>query len=382
MDETIQFALVPANANLRQELLLALLLAVGLALLLTPLCIRVVRYIRIFDYPDERKIHKRPVALLGGLAVYLAFFLTVAFFFFWNPSLATELTWERFLGLYLGCSIVLILGVFDDLFGSGAQLKFIVQGIAAAVLFYFGFRIEFITNPLGGVLEFDIFTSFLLTIFWVAAITNAVNLLDGLDGLAAGVAAIAATTLFLVALSRGDLISSYITLALIGALLGFLPYNFFPAKIFLGDTGSLLIGFILAALGMLSFNKALTALALIIPIAALGIPVYDTVMAIIRRSQRGANIFKADKEHIHHTLLQAGLSQRQAMLLLCIISAYFGVLAYLCILVPNEYAVLIFLVFVISVWLAVRLTRQLRINITLRREADRADDDDGEEDLP
>jgi len=215
------------------------------------------------------------------------------------------------------------------------------------------------------VLEFDTFTSFLLTIFWVAAITNAINLLDGLDGLAAGVAAIAATTMFLVALARADLISAYITLALAGSLLGFLPYNFYPARIFLGDTGSLLI---LAALGMLSFNKALTALALIIPIAAMGIPVYDTIAAIVRRSRRGANIFKADKEHIHHTLLQAGLSQRQAMLLLCFVSLYFGVLAYLCILVPNEYALLIFAVFVISVWLAVRLARQLRISITRRQE--------------
>ena len=356
------------SETIRHELLIALLTAFVLGLVLTPLFLRIVRHIRIFDYPDERKIHRRPVALLGGLAVYLAFFLTVAFFFFWNPALATELTWERFLGLYLGSSIILILGVFDDLFGSGAQLKFIVQGIAGAVLFYFGFRIEFITNPLGGVLEFDTFTSFLLTIFWVAAITNAINLLDGLDGLAAGVAAIAATTMFLVALARADLISAYITLALAGSLLGFLPYNFYPARIFLGDTGSLLIGFILAALGMLSFNKALTALALIIPIAAMGIPVYDTIAAIVRRSRRGANIFKADKEHIHHTLLQAGLSQRQAMLLLCFVSLYFGVLAYLCILVPNEYALLIFAVFVISVWLAVRLARQLRISITRRQE--------------
>ncbi len=353
---------------IRHELLATLVAALLLALVLTPLCLRLIRAIRIFDYPDERKIHRRPVALMGGLAVYLAFFLTIAFFFFWNPQLATELTWKRFLGLYLGCSIILILGVFDDLFGSGAQLKFIVQGIAAAVLFYFGFRIDFITNPLGGVLEFDTFTSFLLTIFWVAAVTNAINLLDGLDGLAAGVSAIAATTLFVIALARTDIISAYCTLALVGSLLGFLPYNFYPARIFLGDTGSLLIGFILAAVGMLSLTRAVTAVALIVPIAALGIPVYDTTMAIIRRSRRGSNIFKADKEHVHHILLQAGLSQRQAMLLLCAISAYFGIIAYLCILVPNQYALLLVAVLAISVWLGVRLLGSLHIRITLRQE--------------
>ncbi len=370
------------NETIRVELLATLVSALVLGLLLTPACVRLVRYIRIFDYPDERKIHQRPVALLGGLAIYLAFFLTVSFFFFWNPSLGTELTWERFLGLYLGCSIILLLGVFDDLFGSGAQLKFIVQGIAAAVLFYFGFRINFITNPLGGVLEFDTFTSFILTIFWVAAMTNAINLLDGLDRLAAGISAIAATTLFIVALNRGDLISAYITLALLGALLGFLPSNFFPAKIFLGDTGSLLIGFILAALGMLSFNKALTAMALVIPIAALSIPVFDTTMAIVRRSRRGTNIFKADKEHVHHLLLQAGLNQRQAMLLLCAISAYFGILSYLCILVPDKYALLLVAIFVISIVLAIRLLRSLQISIRHRRQQATNEDDGADPDRP
>jgi len=362
--------------NLQLELVLSLMVALSLSLFLTPLTIYIVRRLKIYDYPNERKIHQRPVALLGGLAVYLAFFLTLTVFFFWNPHLARELNRDRFLGLCLGSSIILILGVFDDLFGSGAQLKFIVQGIAAAILFYFGFRITFITNPMGGILEFDMFTSFIITIFWVAAMTNAINLLDGLDGLACGVSAVAGTTLIFVAFSRGDGISAYILTALVGALLGFLPYNLTPARIFLGDTGSLLIGFVLAAAGMLSLNKALTTVALIIPIAALGIPVYDTIVAIIRRSRAGRNIFQADRGHIHHILLKAGLSQRQVMLLLTFTSIYFGLLAYLCILLPEErYAWIIIAIFSISVLIAIRLMRRLEIHITLRH---RTNDDDDE----
>ncbi|MPM87207.1 putative undecaprenyl-phosphate N-acetylglucosaminyl 1-phosphate transferase [bioreactor metagenome] len=214
------------------------------------------------------------------------------------------------------------------------------QIVAASVLILFGIQIEWLNNPFGGYFYLD-YLSIPITIFWVVSFTNVVNLMDGLDGLAAGVSAIASVTIILVALQEGYYTVAVMTAALAGGIIGFIRYNFNPATIFMGDTGSMFIGYILAAISILGAVKSATTIALIVPAIALGLPIMDTAFAIIRRHLNGKPIFKPDKGHFHHRLLAMGLTQRQAVMLMYLISAGLGLSAILLTEIDGIYAVLL-----------------------------------------
>jgi len=281
------------------------------------------------DYPDERKIHKKPVARLGGLAIFIAFFIVV----FSISSLDKHLV-----GLFIGTLILLFFGLLDDIFNLNPFVKLFGQILAALAIIASGIGIDYITNPFGGIIylntlkiPIDLFGvtyhitvwSDLFTIFWTVVLINAVNFLDGLDGLAAGVSGISALVIFLLSLSSGVFQPQTAILALVlaGTAFGFLPLNFYPAKIFMGDTGSMFLGFMLAVLAIFSGGKVATALLI------LGLPILDVLWAFIRRVLAGKSPFRPDKKHLHHAFLKKGLSQRQTVLIIYVITLVFGTLA-------------------------------------------------------
>jgi UDP-GlcNAc:undecaprenyl-phosphate GlcNAc-1-phosphate transferase len=259
--------------------------------------------------PGERRIHRQPTARLGGLAMYLGFGLSAALF---STNGAT-------LGLLLSAAVITTLMVFDDLGGVRPLVKLVFQ-VAASLLaiVVFGIAIHYIGLP-GHIVNLSLVVSIPLTLVWFVGLENTVNFLDGVDGLAAGVVAIVAATLLLAAINRGETDIVILAGALIGACIGFLFFNWHPARVFMGDSGSNFLGFTLAALSVLSVAKGTVVLALIVPLAALAIPIGDTAWAIVRRRLRGKSIATPDAEHLHHRLLDFGLSPRETVLVF-----YFG----------------------------------------------------------
>lgn len=269
-------------------------------------------------YPGERKVHTQPIPQVGGWAIYLTFLLVV---------LLTLKLKGQLLGILLGGSLILILGTIDDLFNLPAKVKLVGQILAALILLFFGVKISFVTNPLGGMIYLGGW-GVLVTVLWVVGITNALNLIDGLDGLAAGISIIAAATFFCLSyLGKPAETILVLSLILMGSSLGFLRYNFSPARVFMGDSGSMFLGFTLSAIAVMGAFKSAATLALLAPILVLGVPILDTAFAIVRRLKSGQPAFQADKEHIHHKLLQLGLSQRQTVLLIYLVSIFLGAIA-------------------------------------------------------
>jgi UDP-GlcNAc:undecaprenyl-phosphate GlcNAc-1-phosphate transferase len=300
-----------------QTYIVAFTVALAVAYFATPRVIDFAIKVGALDAPDARKVHTRPIPRMGGLAIYAAFVLAV---------LASMYVSREIMGLLVGGTVILIVGIIDDLKPLPARVKLLGQIVAAAVLVMFDIRIEWLTNPFGDMLYVE-YLSIPLTILWVVGLTNTVNLIDGLDGLAAGVSTIASVTILLVALQQNFWTVAVLTAALAGSALGFLQHNFNPAKIFMGDTGSMFLGYMLAAISILGAVKSAATIALIVPIVALGLPILDTAFAIIRRYMSGRPIFKPDKGHLHHRLLEMGLTQKQAVLLMYVISGCLGLSA-------------------------------------------------------
>lgn len=302
---------------------LSFLLAMAVSYFMTPPVIRLAHKIGAIDVPkDNRRVHKTPIPRLGGLAIFIGFLAGVLLF----VPLSRELV-----GILLAATVIIVMGIVDDTVGLGAKTKLMIQIFCALTVTFFGVRIDFVRNPLSFGHEF-VYLSFFsvpLTVFWIVGITNTVNLIDGLDGLAAGVSSIAAVTMALVAFINGEYTQTAIVLALAGGAIGFLPFNFNPAKIFMGDTGALFLGFTLSIISVEATVKSAAALAVVVPILALGIPILDTTFAIIRRSIAGKPIMQADKGHLHHRFLNRGLSQKQTVLTLYAISLILGISAVL-----------------------------------------------------
>ena len=272
---------------------LAFMIALGVALILTPAVIAFARRTGALDKPDARKVHARPIPRIGGIGIYAAFMVSILV-----QLIFVELTPEfmmSLIGLMVGGTIIVAIGIIDDYCDLPAKVKLLGQILAAAVLVIgFDVRIDFITDPLGDFIYLEFF-AIPATIFWIVGLTNTVNLIDGLDGLAAGVSSIAAVTIFLVAMEEGIPFVAMVTAALAGAAVGFLYYNFNPARIFMGDTGSMFLGFVLAGISVVGAVKSAATIALIVPILALGLPILDTTFAIVRRARNHRPIFKPDK---------------------------------------------------------------------------------------
>jgi UDP-GlcNAc:undecaprenyl-phosphate GlcNAc-1-phosphate transferase len=282
--------------------------------------------LQFLDIPDERKLHKKAVPYGGGVGLYLSL---VTGFVLVNYMYPPAFIFNREVtGLIIGGLLTLLLGLWDDLRGSGALLKFTCEAVIAILMYGYGFRIERLSVPGVGTVELG-WLGLFITIFWFWIMMNAINLIDGLDGLAAGVTGISAMTILVITIEKGQPFETFMALIVAGICLGFLPHNFHPARLFMGDAGSLTLGFLLACLTLTTSTKAPAVLTLLIPFLAVGMPVFDTTHAFLRRILSGQHPFRADKRHLHHRLLDLGLSQRRAVLLLYYISAYLGVMAYI-----------------------------------------------------
>ena len=329
------------------------LISVCASLTLTPLLRRFCERYHLLDEPlDARRLHQKAVPRLGGVAIFLALAIALSVLPLVNNLLTHDLRPQlREIIVFLICgSLVLVLGVYDDLRGANAWVKF--AGLAGAtVLFYaLGGRIAGLSIPFVGNVTLHPALGFMLTLVWVVGIANAFNLIDGVDGLATGSALFSSLVLLTVSLIQGNAPVAVMALVLTGALAGFLRYNFNPASIFLGDSGSLFVGFALAALSIQGSQKASTAVAVAIPVLAFALPVVDTSVAVARRFLSGKPIFQGDREHIHHMLLERGWSQRRVVLVLYGVSALFGLLAMLFVNSTNGLtAVILFVVGVAAV---------------------------------
>lgn len=321
---------------------------------------------------DGRHVHEAPLPRLGGAAIFMAFSITVGLWLAISsvfPRLAFGTDPATLLRIYVPACLIFCLGIYDDLRGAGPYTKFVVQAIAASMLFVGGMRI--LNLPLlFGVHTLPWFVDLPATVLWVVAVTNAFNLIDGLDGLAAGSALFSTIVFFVVALVNQSWLGALISITLAGAILGFLRFNFNPATIFLGDSGSLFIGFTLSALALAGAQKAPTFVAVAIPVVSFGLPILETSLSILRRLISGRPIFTADREHIHHKLLQMGLSHRQVVIVLYAVSAVFAMLSLFLLWPTGSSLGLVLAVVGTGIWMGVQHLNYLEFG-ELRRVAQR-----------
>lgn len=336
-----------------REYTVPLLIALFLVLLLTPLVKTLAVRANALDRPEDRKVHQKAMPSLGGLAICLGFWLTVL--------LTQELT-QEIIGLLVGGLMICALGLWDDLKGVPPRVKLLAQVGAACTVVAWGIKVDFVTHPLAGVIYLG-YLSYPLTILWIIGLTNAVNLIDGLDGLAAGVSAIAAFTLGVVTLLEGNQVEAALAFILAGSALGFLRYNFHPAQIFMGDTGSMFLGFNLSALAIIGLTKSATVVSLFMPIVILGIPIMDTFFAILRRFVQGKPIFSPDKEHLHHRLLEMGLTHRHTVMAIYLVSLILGLTAILMAMVTTAQGMLIMVVVSLGIFVGARKVGVFRITM-------------------
>lgn len=322
------------------KIALALLTAAVISCATTPLIKLLARKVGAMDIPkDERRMHHMPIPRMGGLAIFFGFM--VSFLIFGGKMIDTEVR-----GILFGAVIIVILGILDDILTLKALPKFAVQILAAVVVVCHGCRIE---QFLG--FTFPTWLSYAVSIIWIVTITNAVNFIDGLDGLAAGVSAICAGTMLIVALMlAGDnnavaTVSALILAALFGGCVGFIPYNFNPASIFMGDTGSTFLGFTLASVSIFGLFKTYAVISFVAPFLVLGLPIFDISFAVLRRLAKGQSPMHADRGHIHHRLIDMGLSQKQAVAISYLISAVLGLSA----VVLTDSGITQFLIFIVAV---------------------------------
>lgn len=300
------------------------------SLVTTPLIRRLCERLKLLDVPiDGRRIHRTAIPRLGGVALYLSCLSALSLLPLVDNLLTETLSGftDEFLMLAIPATLVLLVGIYDDLRGTNAVVKFAALGFISSLFYAMGGRIDALSIPLFGPVQLPGLLSFVITVVWLVGITNAFNLIDGMDGLASGAALFSSLVILGVSVSQERTLMIVVSLVLCGALAGFLRYNFNPASIFLGDSGALFIGFVLAALSVLGTQKATTAVAIVVPILAFGFPVVDTTMTMARRLVSRKPVFQGDNEHIHHMLLARGWSQRRAVLVLYGVCALFGLAA-------------------------------------------------------
>ncbi len=293
-------------------IILALAVAFLISFSTTPAVIALANKIKAIDVPkDERRVHKKPIPLIGGLAIFYGFVISVlCFAVIDRPTM----------GILIGSTIMVTVGVIDDMRDLNAKVKLLFQILSALIVVYFGIEVQYVANPLANWIGPKYINlglwSIPLTVVWIVGVTNAVNLIDGLDGLAVGVSSIASVALLSLTIISQNLNVAILIAALAGAGFGFLPYNFNPAKIFMGDTGSTFLGFVLACISIQGLMKMYAIISFAVPVLILGLPIFDTVFAILRRIAKKKPIMSPDRGHLHHRLLDMGFSQRQTVTIL------------------------------------------------------------------
>lgn len=297
--------------------IIAFLIALITTVITTPIVKKIALRFDIVDKPSDRKIHECDMPRLGGLAI--VFGVIVGFLYLTPES-------DYMSRIIIGGLIIIILGMIDDKVTLSPKTKLFGQIIAAIVVVSSGLLIEYVTIPFYGKLEFGMF-SHLITVLWIIGITNAINLIDGLDGLAAGVSSIALTTILIMAVLDNQWLVIALSLILLGSTIGFLFFNFYPAKIFMGDTGALFLGYSISIISILGLFKSVTIFSLVIPVIILAVPIFDTFFAIVRRIINGQKISRPDNQHLHHRLISMGFSHRATVLIIYGVSAFFGISA-------------------------------------------------------
>ncbi|MGM9994141.1 MAG: glycosyltransferase family 4 protein [Candidatus Avigastranaerophilus sp.] len=308
--------------QLSEANIIGTIIAFVTGLFLVPVIISFSEKQGLLDKPNERKIHSHPVPRLGGIAIWfctvVSFLVLVLLSYYPHRSLVS--------GLLLGSSLIFLLGLIDDIYNLSAKFKFVIQISIATIVFLLGVKITAVFIPALGLVEIPKILSYIITIGWIVGISNAVNFIDGVDGLAGSVITISSVTLGLISLAMSDVVTALVAFILAGSMLGFLTYNFHPAKIFMGDSGALFAGFLLATLSVM-FSMKNTDCKMYVPLLILTVPIVDITFSSLRRIFKGKSPFVADAEHIHHKLLNLGLSQNKAVLLLVVFSIAMGALA-------------------------------------------------------
>ena len=318
---------------------LALVAALIVSFLMTPVVKSFAYKVGAIDVPrDARRMHKVPIPRLGGLAIFIGFMISVFLFVDIRGDRAMQ-------SILMGAVVIVVLGVLDDIVALPAMLKFVVQIAAACIPALSGVVIQAISNP--NIFSDNLYwvldgLSIPITVLWIVGITNAVNLIDGLDGLANGVSAISATTVLVIALMASELPVAMVMAALVGACVGFMPYNTNPAKMFMGDTGAMFLGYILATMSIQGLFKFYAVISFVVPFLILGLPIFDTAFAFTRRIAHGQSPMHADRSHIHHRLIDMGLNQKQAVATLYVISAILGLSAVVLTTGGEQKAMLLF----------------------------------------
>lgn len=366
MLESLRAWFATSNGDISYRLYVLLFVtASALTYGLTQLLIWLAPRIGALDQPGARRIHQRPVPKLGGLALFVAIGISVALGACLHASIARVVLTPQSLAIFVGMAVMLGLGIYDDVFGVSWMWKFAFQIVAACIVIRHGMVIMKLTNPLGlQAIQLNPLIAFIFTLVWLIGITNAVNLSDGLDGLATGIVLIVSGVTFAnsvhLMLARPEQTEAYFvfpavtSICVAAAALAFLRFNFYPAQIFLGDTGSLFLGFWLACTAVRSSQISTTTVALVVPVIALGLPILDTVLAFLRRTARRRNPFQADLEHIHHKMMESGLSHPETVLVLYGFCLLLGVAALVVAFKKHQYAGLILFVLTVIVLIGFR----------------------------
>ncbi len=307
---------------------------------LVPFLIKYAVKKKIFDHPDERKTHKQPVPYLGGVAIYFGFLVGVSVVYHYLDWIESE----DFYVLLIGSLGIVALGLYDDLVGTNAKIKFTIQTIVAVFVVYSGIYVPEITNPFSGESIQLHWLGPILTIFWIVFITNSFNLLDGLDGLASGISIITIIFMLFFAILSMDMNILGLLTSILGGVLGFFIFNVPPAKIYMGDTGSLLIGFLISILCIMPSSKGPYSIAVLVPTILTAIPIIDTIMAIFRRAKSGVKIFSADKKHLHHRILHLSNSYKKTLLIIYGVNFYICLHAILAYFLPNQFRIILFFI--------------------------------------
>ncbi len=316
-------------------LIVTLVLATGATAFATPLVAQLATHTGMVDAIGDRRMHAQPTPRIGGVAVFLGFSFAlfgVVGYLIANHKLLDLDSIHDVLGLLFGGTLILMVGLWDDIMGMRPRTKLVAQFVVAAISLLYGFDIKGLDNPLhrGDYIHFPYWLGAPLTLLWYVSMMNAINFIDGLDGLLAGLAAISGMSLLVIELTHGHPELALVLAALVGGALGFLPYNFNPAKIFLGDCGSLFIGYVFATVSIIGVSKFLISINLVIPLIVLALPILDTAVTIVRRTLAGKKISEADRGHFHHQLIfRFGLNVRQAVLLIYAVCIALGAVALL-----------------------------------------------------
>jgi len=304
------------------EYTFAFIISLAVTLITTPIVKKIALKFDIVDKPDGRKVHKKAMPYLGGISIALGFF---AGYLYLIPKI-DSLHVSSLTAFIIGGIIILVIGIIDDKYSLSPKYKLLWQTLVAVLVVVSGFEISFIQLPIIGRIEFG-WLSIPITIIWIVGITNAINLLDGLDGLASGVSSIALCSMLIMSILNVQLLAIGFSVILLGGTIGFLFFNVHPAKIFMGDSGSMFIGYTMAIISILGLFKSLTIFSLIVPIIILAVPIFDTSFAIIRRISKRQKISTPDKLHLHHQLLKLGFGHRTTVFIIYIISLFFGAAA-------------------------------------------------------